>query len=193
MTSRPGSPKPPVPAPVRAVFLIGFMGAGKTSVGQALAALLGWRFEDLDDRIVAREGVSIADIFQKSGEAEFRRVEHAALAELLATPDAGPSVIALGGGAFVQADNARLVHALGAPTVFLDAPVEELWRRCREEAKQRPLGVDEQQFRRLYEARYPHYRKATARVETGGKTVAAVAAEIAAMLGIAWWQEENLP
>ena len=69
--------------PVRAVFLVGFMGAGKTSVGRALSRRLGWRFEDLDDRIQAREGRSVSEIFQQSGEAGFRQAERAALAELL--------------------------------------------------------------------------------------------------------------
>src|SRR5205807_857859 len=71
-------------APVRAIFLVGFMGAGKTSVGRALSRKLGWRFEDLDDRIHAREGRTIPEIFQQSGEAEFRRSELAALRDLLA-------------------------------------------------------------------------------------------------------------
>src|SRR5262249_6652771 len=61
---------------VRAIFLVGFMGAGKTTVGQALALQLGWPFEDLDDRIQAREKRTIEQIFRESGEAEFRRAEH---------------------------------------------------------------------------------------------------------------------
>jgi len=71
-------------ARVRAVILVGFMGAGKTSVGRALGGRLGWRFQDLDERVQAREGRSVADIFRESGETEFRRAEHAALRELLA-------------------------------------------------------------------------------------------------------------
>ncbi len=67
----------------KAVFLVGFMGAGKTSVGRSLSRRLGWDFEDLDDRIQARAGRSIAEIFRDLGETEFRRLENAALRELL--------------------------------------------------------------------------------------------------------------
>jgi hypothetical protein len=73
------APAPGCDARVRAVILVGFMGAGKTSVGRALGGRLGWRFHDLDDRVRAREGQTVADIFRESGETEFRRVEHAAL------------------------------------------------------------------------------------------------------------------
>ena len=62
----------------RCVFLVGFMGAGKTSVGRALGARLGWPFEDPDDRIRSRAGRSIEEIFRDAGEQEFRRVEHEA-------------------------------------------------------------------------------------------------------------------
>src|SRR5882672_9348120 len=70
--------------PARAVFLVGFMGAGKTSVGSALASALGWRFVDLDARIVAKTGRTVAEIFQADGEASFRRLEHDELPLLLA-------------------------------------------------------------------------------------------------------------
>ncbi len=95
------------------VFLVGFMGAGKTTVGRALATQLGWRFIDLDDHIEARQKRSIAEIFRESGEIEFRRAEATELRNLLAgLPIAGAAVVALGGGAFVQKDNARLLKAV---------------------------------------------------------------------------------
>ena len=80
--------------PVRAIFLVGFMGAGKTSVGRALGERLGWHFEDLDDRIRAREARSIPEIFEQSGEAGFRQSELAALRELLAESAQGRPLIA---------------------------------------------------------------------------------------------------
>ena len=120
---------------VRAVFLIGFMGAGKTSVGRELAHLLSWQFIDLDDRIVAREQRSIAEIFRDSSEERFRQLESEALGDLLGElsaadtqdehrPAAGESsgagnsgrgrlasttsiVVALGGGAFCREENQR--------------------------------------------------------------------------------------
>jgi len=94
----------------RAVFLLGFMGAGKTSVGQALARRLGWGFVDLDQQIERRAGRTIAEIFAGSGEDAFRRIETAVLRELLAKLGHGsPLVVALGGGTPVREENAALL------------------------------------------------------------------------------------
>jgi shikimate kinase len=168
----------------QAVFLVGFMGAGKTSVGRALGRRLGLFFEDLDDRIQNREGKSIEQIFRESGEAEFRKAEKAALHELLGGLRQSPCVVALGGGAFVQPDNAALIEAAHVRSVFLDAPVEELLRRCEQEQKERPLRQNPKQFRELYENRRPSYMKAALRIETSGKDVETVAAEVACSLGL---------
>jgi shikimate kinase len=170
----------------RAVVLIGFMGAGKSSVGRALGERLGWRFEDLDDRIERREQRRVAEIFRDSGESEFRRAEHAALKELLhELRDGDQKVVALGGGAFAQRANARLIEAASLPTVFLDAEAEELWRRCRAQtAMERPLLGSVESFRQLYEARRPHYLKARFRQETGRKTVKQIAEEVVQALGL---------
>jgi shikimate kinase len=163
----------------RTIILVGFMGAGKTSVGKELASLLGWPFEDLDDRIQARERRTIEEIFRDSGEVEFRRCEHMALRELLSESESDSRVIALGGGAFAQTENASLLQDRRIPSVFLDASVEELFRRCQRQGLKRPLHQDETHFRNLYEMRRPLYMAATCRVETGGKAVAEIAAEIA--------------
>jgi shikimate kinase len=168
---------------MRGVFLVGFMGAGKSSVGLALSKLLGWPFEDLDERIQAREKRTIKQIFE-SGETAFRRAEHTALRDLLAQPAGAPRIVALGGGTMAQADNAALLEAADAALVFLHAPVEELYRRCQQEKVERPLRKDVEQFRGLYEARQAHYQKASVRIETAGKSVDAVAAEIAQTLGL---------
>jgi shikimate kinase len=159
------------------------MGAGKSSVGRALSRRLGWPFEDLDERIQTREGRTIEQIFQQSGESEFRRAEHAALHALLLELGAAPRVVALGGGAFVQAQNLALLEQ-ATPTVFLDAPVEELWRRCEQDPVRRPLRQELEQFRQLYEARRPGYMAAALRIQTSGKDVATVAAEVAVSLGL---------
>jgi shikimate kinase len=169
--------------------LIGFMGAGKSSVGRALGKRLGWAFEDLDDRIERREGRKVHEIFRDSGELEFRRAEHAALKELLSELQSGAGkIVALGGGAFVQKHNARLIKAGGVATMFLDAGVDELWRRCQEQAERqginRPLLGSRESFRELYEARRPHYLKASRRQETGGKTVERIAAKVVQTLGL---------
>lgn len=170
-----------------AVFLVGFMGAGKSSVGRALGQRLNWIFEDLDDRIEAREGRSVVEIFRDSGESEFRRAEHAALQQVLRELRAGgASIVALGGGTFVQKENALLLSASGLPTVFLDAPVEELWQRCCRQASERgterPLLRSLEEFRKLYEARRRNYSRASVQIQTGSRTVETIVSEIAATL-----------
>jgi shikimate kinase len=165
------------------------MGAGKSSVGRALGRNLNWIFEDLDDRIEQARGLTVAQIFRISGEAEFRRAEQAALQDVLADLRGGDRrIIALGGGAFVQKGNAEWLKTAGVPIVFLDAPVEELWRRCQtqtcELGTERPLLGSQTTFRALYETRRRHYLKASLRVETGGRSVAAIAREIAGALGL---------
>jgi shikimate kinase len=167
-----------------AVFLVGFMGAGKTTVGRALSRRLGLPFEDLDDRIQRREGKTIEQIFRQSGEAGFRRAETAALCELLEELNSSFRVVALGGGAFVQPGNAALIEGKEVLSVFLDAPVEELLRRCEEEETQRPLRQNPEQFRELYEKRRQSYMKAAIRIETHGKDVDTVATEVACSLGL---------
>ena len=173
------------------------MGAGKTSVGRALGQRLNWIFEDLDDRIAAREGRSVAEIFRDSGEAEFRRAEHDALKHLLDELRGGSTrIIALGGGAFVQPDNAELLKASKVPTVFLDAPVEDLWQRCSRQAREggteRPLLRSEEQFRKLHASRLPAYAKAAIRIQAGNRSVDEIAAEIAETLGLKKIEIRNL-
>ncbi len=179
------APAPGCDARVRAVILVGFMGAGKTSVGRALGGRLGWRFHDLDDRVRAREGRTVADIFRESGETEFRRVEHAALRELLGETEVGtPIVLALGGGAFVEANNASLLETAATPTVYLDATPDELWRRCAADSVERPLRRDESAFRQLYETRRPKYLRARLRIATGGQEIERIVSEIVSALGL---------
>jgi shikimate kinase len=178
-----------LPAPANAVFLVGFMGAGKSSVGRTLGQLLNWGFEDLDHRIEFREGRSVAEIFRDSGESEFRQAEHNALKSLLEElRGGGDRVVALGGGGFVEERNASLLIASGAPTVFLDASVDELWRRCSQQASEagaeRPLLGSQVEFRRLYHARRDGYAKAGLRIATGERSVDEIAREIASKLGL---------
>jgi shikimate kinase len=162
------------------------MGAGKTSVGRALAGRLNWSFQDLDDRIVVREGRSIADIFRDSGERAFRKLEHAALRQVLRElQNQAGRVVALGGGAFAQKRNVTLLR--GFAVVFLDASPEDLWSRCCRQADEtgteRPLLQSMNQFRKLYKARRSSYLQAAVTVPTGGRAVEAIAREIAEWLG----------
>ena len=190
MKSHSGShadPKTPAyqsASPVRAVFLVGFMGAGKTSVGKVLARHLDWRFEDLDDRLQNRERRSVEQIFRESGETAFRRAETAALRELLDELGTTPRVVALGGGAFVQPENAALLQRADVTSVFLDGPVEELFRRCHEQPIERPLRGNLEQFQQLYQVRRPHYMTARLRIDTALKDVESVADELRRTLAI---------
>ena len=182
------SPLPREPR-LSGIFLVGFMGAGKTSVGRALARHLNWAFEDLDDRIERLERRTVPEIFRDAGESEFRRAEHAAVRDVLAELQGGVvKVVALGGGAFVQENNAALLRAAGVPTVFLDAPVEELWQRCSKQAAEkgteRPLLRTIDQFSELYETRRKHYLQASHKIQTEHRAFEEIAAEIAETLGL---------
>src|SRR5258708_39477419 len=96
------------------IFLAGFMGCGKTTIGRALADGLGWSFFDLDDEIERRENAAISEIFDARGEAEFRQAETAALQERVRAVERGrPHAIALGGGAFLSEANFQLVSNNG--------------------------------------------------------------------------------
>jgi shikimate kinase len=170
----------------RRVFLIGFMGAGKTTVGQALARRLGWKFHDLDDVIEQREGRSVAAIFAESGEPEFRRAERAALATLLQGGDqADHLVIALGGGTFVAEENRAAIERAAGTTILLEAPLEELRRRCASEDRVRPLAKQEARFAELFAARRQAYEQTQFRVETLGRDIEQVAQEIEKILSAA--------
>ena len=169
MNAVPPQPGSAPVTPTHVVALTGFMGCGKSTIGHALAAQLGWQFADLDSAIEARTGRTIREIFATDGETAFRAVEHAALEQVLNECDRS-TVLALGGGAFVQAANATLLRQHGVPTVFLDVPVGELLRRCAAEQpasgqNPRPLATDEASFRALHAQRLPLYRQAELMVD----------------------------
>jgi shikimate kinase len=161
---------------VCAVFLVGFMGSGKSSVGQELARRLGWDFVDLDTQIESRERQTIPEIFRDRGEHGFRLAETSALRDLLAESRQPKRVVALGGGAFVQERNRELLRQW--PSVFLQADPSELWRRSLLDGVERPLRGDPEQFARLYGERLPFYREASVVVETTGKPLASICGEI---------------
>ena len=168
------------------ICLVGFMGAGKSTVGAELARRLGRQFCDLDDVIEAREKMSVEEIFRECGEGAFREMENAALSSLGGSSQ--PMVLALGGGAFAQAANREALKRMNAGTVFLSAPVSELWRRCTaldKDKKVRPLLADRERFNQLYQQRLPAYQEADLTIETLGKSVAQIAAEIESSLALA--------
>jgi shikimate kinase len=169
---------------LRSVSLVGFMGAGKSTVGRALATQMGWRFEDLDDVIEAREGCSVEQIFQQRGESAFRELERAAVEEILSAAKSEPLVLALGGGAFIDPQVQDTLRDAEIPAVFLDAEVEELFRRSEQPGVIRPMRRDRDHFSQLYAQRRTAYLKAELHIETGGKAVATVIEEIIVGLGL---------
>ena len=145
------------------IYIVGFMGAGKTTIARLLAERLGWSFVDLDDDIEAREKVTIPELFETRGEPEFRRIETEALrARVRAIERGQPIIVALGGGAFSQKINFDLVQENGI-TVWLDCPFDVVKRRVAL-ATHRPLARDPDHFGRLYEERRDHYGRAHFRI-----------------------------
>ena len=159
------------------IYLLGFMGAGKSTIGRMLADELGWHFSDLDQEIEAQQGKTIAEIFDTLGEEEFRRIEHDALDRRVREIERGkPMVIALGGGAFVQASNQDLLAERGVP-IWLDCPLARVRDRL-DGLCDRPLARDPQTFEQLYESRRSAYAKADYRVEIDTDDPAAIVAAI---------------
>lgn len=148
-----------------AIYLVGFMGSGKTTVGRRLADRLGWTFVDLDAEIEAEQGLSIAEIFDRYGEEHFRRLETEAIRQRVRLAQRGrPMVIALGGGAFARECNIDLLQHNGV-TVWLDCPEAVAWGRV-EANSDRPLARDRERFTALYETRRACYARADFRVES---------------------------
>jgi shikimate kinase len=137
------------------IYLVGFMGAGKTTLAQALARRLGWRAEDVDMLIEARERRTVADIFAHEGEAYFRALERQALFSLLPTRHV---VVATGGGTFGDPENRATINADGV-SVWIDVPFDELLSRIPPDGR-RPLAHDLAQMTLLYEARRLGYEQA---------------------------------
>lgn len=158
----------------RPLLLNGFMATGKTSVGRRIAELTGAPFEDLDARVEARTGATVAEIFAGSGEPEFRRLEQEELRRTL--DQGGRRVVALGGGA-LSVREARLRALSRATVVTLSAPVETLLARVANDAARPLLAVPdpEARIRELLEVRGPGYAECHARLDTGRLDVDAAA------------------
>ena len=137
------------------VFMVGFMGAGKTTVGKGLAELLQWRFLDLDTVVESRTGRTVRGIFEEFGEPRFRELERAAIQSCAGLSN---TVIALGGGAYVSSENRRLIAMIGR-SIWLDCPLELCLSRIQGDGS-RPLASSEETVRALYWRRRSSYSEA---------------------------------
>lgn len=155
------------------VYLVGFMGAGKSSVSRALARRLDWRSADVDELIEHRERQTVAAIFTRNGEPYFRAAERAVL---LAQLTSRHLVVATGGGTFVDPENRRIINGDGL-SVWLDVPIDRLISRVPSDGR-RPLAADRMEFERLYQLRRPAYAQAHHRVAAGGLRIPAIVEEI---------------
>ncbi|MBI4408369.1 MAG: shikimate kinase [Gemmatimonadetes bacterium] len=167
------------------IVLIGFMASGKSTVGRKLAELLGWRFLDFDEEIERRTGRSVPQIFQESGEPEFRRLEAALTAEVAALDRL---VLAPGGGWITQ-PGLRALLPSGSLLVWLRISAAEAVRRARRAPTHRPLlaGPDPLGLAQaLLREREPFYRLAHAVVDVDGRDPDEIARQIVEMVKDEW-------
>jgi shikimate kinase len=148
------------------IYLVGFMGSGKSTVGKVLSDELGWNYYDLDQVVEKAAGASVQEIFDTRGEAEFRKLETAALRKYVNVIKTGhPHVLSLGGGTITIPENFDLAINHGV-IVWLDTPLEVIERRIAAETH-RPLARDPERMRQLFYERRDIYAKCDYHIETG--------------------------
>lgn len=146
----------------RRIVLVGFMGAGKSTLGPLLAARLGWDFVDMDHRVEERLGMSVAEAFERLGEPAFRREEETVARELL---DRDRTVVAAGGGAFAREPTRQLLQR-GALSLWLRVPLEVAEARIGA-GQGRPLAANRARIRGLFALREASYAGADRVVDVG--------------------------
>ncbi len=160
------------------IYLVGFISAGKSSLARELGRRLDWRVEDVDDRIEAREHMSISAIFSSKGEACFRAVEREIVRGLVGLKHA---VVATGGGTFVDPDLRALMKADGA-VFWIDVPLDRIIARLPGDGS-RPVASSRAEFERLYEARRLAYAQAHVRLDGARASIGDLADQVVEWLG----------
>ena len=151
------------------IYLVGFMGSGKSTIARALAGRLRWQSEDIDDLIERRERRTIADIFAKQGEPFFRAAERDMLKLMQPIRHV---VVATGGGTFADPENRNAINMDGV-SIWIDVPLQELLHRIPLDGR-RPLAANRADLERLFAARTETYRLAHLRVGATRTSVPAI-------------------
>ena len=159
------------------IFLVGFMAAGKTTVGRELASALAFDFVDLDEYIEKQMGKRVWEIFAEMGEAHFRQLERQAIAE---SRNWQKTIVALGGGAYIDDQNRAMLREIGK-TIWLDCPLEVCLSRIAQDGS-RPLAKSHEEMRELLEKRIPAYTQSDLRISVDSKSVEEIIVEIRAIL-----------
>ena len=159
------------------IYLVGFMGSGKSTVARALAKRLDWQPLDIDELIEQREHQTVSDLFARRGEAYFRAAERTVLLDQLGSRHV---VVATGGGTFVDPQNRAVINNDGL-SVWLDVPLDRLIPRVPADGR-RPLAADRAEFERLYAARRPAYALAHRRLDAAHASVNALVEQLAEWL-----------
>ena len=142
------------------IYLVGFMGAGKTTLATTLSSKLGWQTKDTDELVERREGMTVADIFSKRGELYFRAVEHTILSEVVSIRHA---VVATGGGTYADPTN-RLIIDRDGVSIWLDVSLKRATERLPDDGL-RPLAHDHSRMEKLFHTRQASYRHAQIRLD----------------------------
>ena len=160
------------------IYLVGFMATGKSSLARELAERLKWQVEDIDDQIEAREHMTVSEIFSQHGESYFRTIERAVLTEILPLTH---TVIATGGGTFVDPDNQMAINSNGS-SIWVDIPLAQIITRLSQD-KRRPLASNRAQLEQLYALRQSSYAQAHLRLDGAGAPVGELVDRVIDWLG----------
>ena len=161
------------------VYLVGFMGAGKSTLADALGRALDWRVEDIDTLVERREHMTVADIFLQHGEPYFRETEHAVLTELVPTRH---MVVATGGGTFVSPVNRAVINGDGV-SIWLDVSLNRVIERLPKDGR-RPLATNRSGMERLFHTRQLAYRHAHMRLDAERASTGELVERIVEWLGV---------